>query len=135
MKNENDEKKIDEDNNHFECKDSQNNSEDGKEELELSEMIVCDEVACDSDDVCLSLTFDIFNYFIMYSFILIVYKYLFVCRMIIKWKLKLLSKINMKETLKKQKKNQKIKKVLRRDMIKNQVNIFLLNNIWSSLKY
>lgn len=53
MKNENgnEEKKIDEDDNHLESKDSQNNSEDGKEELELSEMIVCDEVAGDSDEV------------------------------------------------------------------------------------
>lgn len=54
MKNENrnEEKKSDEDDNHLEFKDSQNNSEDGKEELELSEMIVCDEVAGDSDEVC-----------------------------------------------------------------------------------
>ncbi|XP_029345411.1 pre-mRNA-processing factor 39 isoform X4 [Acyrthosiphon pisum] len=52
MKNENgnEEKKSDEDDNHLEFKDSQNNSEDGKEELELSEMIVCDEVAGDSDE-------------------------------------------------------------------------------------
>lgn len=49
-KEENDEKKSDVD--QFEYKDSQNNSEDGKEELELSEMIVCDEVAGDSDEVC-----------------------------------------------------------------------------------
>lgn len=49
---ENDGKKSDEENSHFENKDSQNNSEDGKEELELSEMIVCDEVTGDSDDVC-----------------------------------------------------------------------------------
>lgn len=55
MKNENgnEEKKSDEDDNHLEFKDSQNNSEDGKEELELSEMIVCDEVVGDSDEVCL----------------------------------------------------------------------------------
>jgi len=54
MKNENgnEEKKSNEDDNHLEFKDSQNNSEDGKEELELSEMIVCDEVAGDSDEVC-----------------------------------------------------------------------------------
>lgn len=51
-KDENDEKKSDEDSNQFEYKDGQNNSEDGKEELELSEMIVCDEVAGDSDEVC-----------------------------------------------------------------------------------
>jgi len=58
MKNENgnEEKKSDED----ESKDSQNNSEDGKEELELSEMIVCDEVAGDSDEVCF--------FFITFSF-------------------------------------------------------------------
>lgn len=57
MKNENgnEEKRINEDDNHLESKDSQNNSEDGKEELELSEMIVCDEVAGDSDEVCLLL--------------------------------------------------------------------------------
>lgn len=66
MKSESDEKKIDEDNNHFECKDSQNNSEDGKEELELSEMIVCDEVACDSDDVCL-LTIDFLTFLNFYN--------------------------------------------------------------------
>lgn len=53
IKNGNEEKKSDEDDNHLEFKDSQNNSEDGKEELELSEMIVCDEVAGDSDEVCL----------------------------------------------------------------------------------
>jgi len=54
LKNENgnEEKKSDDDDNHLEFKDSQNNSEDGKEELELSEMIVCDEVAGDSDEVC-----------------------------------------------------------------------------------
>ncbi|VVC31593.1 Tetratricopeptide-like helical domain,HAT (Half-A-TPR) repeat [Cinara cedri] len=46
----NDGKKSDEENNHFEYKDNQNNSEDGKEELELSEMIVCDEVTGDTDD-------------------------------------------------------------------------------------
>lgn len=51
----NEEKRIKEDDNHLESKDSQNNSEDGKEELELSEMIVCDEVAGDSDEVCLLL--------------------------------------------------------------------------------
>lgn len=51
METESDGKKSDEENNHFENKDSQNNSEDGKEELELSEMIVCDEVTGDSDDV------------------------------------------------------------------------------------
>lgn len=45
------EKKSDDDDNNFEFKDHQNNSEDGKEELELSEMIVCDEVAGDSDEV------------------------------------------------------------------------------------
>jgi len=43
-------KEIDEENNHNEYKDSHSNSEDGKEELELSEMIVCDEVAGDSDE-------------------------------------------------------------------------------------
>lgn len=51
IKNECIEKKNDEDYNDFETKDNQNNSEDGKEELELSEMIVCDEVAGDSDEV------------------------------------------------------------------------------------
>lgn len=55
LKNENAFKKTDEGNNHYEYKDSQNNSEDGKEELELSEMIVCDEVAGDSDEVCVLL--------------------------------------------------------------------------------
>lgn len=50
-KNVDDEKMSDEDNHQLEFKDSQNNSEDGKEELELSEMIVCDEVAGDSDEV------------------------------------------------------------------------------------
>ena len=58
--NRNEEKKSDEDDNHLESKDSQNNSEDGKEELELSEMIVCDEVAGDSDEVCLFITFFFF---------------------------------------------------------------------------
>lgn len=52
----NDKKIDDEDNLQLEFKDSQNNSEDGKEELELSEMIVCDEVAGDSDEVYILLT-------------------------------------------------------------------------------
>lgn len=63
-----DNKKSDGDNNHFESKDNQNNSEDGKEELELSEMIVCDEVAGDSDEVFefLYLCYFIFMLFIVY---------------------------------------------------------------------
>uniref|UniRef100_A0A2S2QFN2 Uncharacterized protein n=1 Tax=Sipha flava TaxID=143950 RepID=A0A2S2QFN2_9HEMI len=55
IKTENADKKSEEDNSHYDFKDSQNNSEDGKEELELSEMIVCDEVAGDSDEVCILL--------------------------------------------------------------------------------
>lgn len=45
-------KRNDEGTTNFDIKDNQNNSEEVKEELELSEMIVCDEVTGDSDEVC-----------------------------------------------------------------------------------
>lgn len=66
-KNVDDEKLGYEDNLPSEFKDSQNNSEDGKEELELSEMIVCDEVAGDSDEVYILLILLFLILVIMYE--------------------------------------------------------------------